>query len=256
MSSDLRCNSCGREIPPQHVNIAKDTASCPECGSLARPSDILREKSLGIDDVDFVRPPSGCYMLDSSPTQRIARVSTRSWHGIASSGLGVLLLYGLLVLVVSRLFFGDAEAPKLRREESGFLFDQFVMRAMFLAVIASMFFAGLHMTKLLAMSLGGRIDVEIGGGDGRIFTGVGPFGRSIPFDPARVKRVSVEQTRKSSEDSAAQFSVCIHRTHGLRLAFGEELSEERRAWLAFAIRKLLLDRPRQTAAPATAPLEA
>jgi hypothetical protein len=101
---------------------------------------------------------------------------------------------------------------------------------------------GLAMLCGFVMCLGGRTEVHLRDWQGEIFSGIGPIGRRRAFKTETVKDVRIEdkQWRDSDGDRRRSTEILIEMTEGKPLKFGSSLAEDRRQFMAAAIRNALL----------------
>jgi hypothetical protein len=103
---------------------------------------------------------------------------------------------------------------------------------------------GLAMISAFLMSLGGRSEVRMSGGDGVVFTGIGAMGWKNRFDTSGVKDVRIDDRhwRDSDGDRHRKTNVVIETASGKHIAFGSMFTEERRTFVAGAVRSSLTRR--------------
>ena len=101
---------------------------------------------------------------------------------------------------------------------------------------------GLVMIGAFLSCLGGKTEVRISNREGVVFTGIGSIGYKRRFDPADAAKVSISDTqwRDSDGDRRRQVHIFIDLRDGKRIKFGSSLSEERRKFVAAAVRKALM----------------
>ena len=101
---------------------------------------------------------------------------------------------------------------------------------------------GLTLLGAFLTSLAGRTEVALRHSEGTLFTGIGPIGWRKKFHRDEVKDVRLDQKRWVGENQSRQSEpfILVERIQGKPLRFGSQLTEERRNFLAAALRKTLL----------------
>jgi hypothetical protein len=100
---------------------------------------------------------------------------------------------------------------------------------------------GLVMIGAFLSCLAGRTEVRINNANGVVFTGIGALGYRRRFDATAVKdvRISDQQWRDSDGDRRRKTCMVIDTREGKQVKLGSMLTEERRKFLAGALRKVL-----------------
>jgi hypothetical protein len=100
---------------------------------------------------------------------------------------------------------------------------------------------GLVMIGAFLSSLGGRTEVRIGNTEGVVFTGIGTLGYRRRFDASAVKDVRIDDKQWRDSDGYRRRKACIviETREGKLVKFGSMLAEERRKFVAGAVRKVL-----------------
>jgi hypothetical protein len=100
---------------------------------------------------------------------------------------------------------------------------------------------GLVMIGAFLSALGGRTEVRIRNAEGVVFVGIGTLGYRRRFDASAVKDVRLDDKQWSDSDGRRQRkSYIIIETRERKLVkFGSLLTEERRKFVAGAVRKVL-----------------
>jgi len=95
---------------------------------------------------------------------------------------------------------------------------------------------GLVMIGALLITVMGRVEVRLRDEDGVVFLGCGPIGWRRRFNASDVRSISIGETtwRQNNQSKPVIVIDC-----GRKLRFGATLPEDRRAWMAAALRKLL-----------------
>ena len=239
------CPKCQRQIPIADLNVATDVALCRACDLVHRLSSLLETADLE-EGVDFTRPPAGAWYRHSGPVSVIG-ASHRSlgtaigllffclfWNGIVSV-FGFLALNSTLQLlgVPTPAWFPD---PKMNGSKMGvgITIGLWLFLTPFILI-------GLAMLAAFLSALGGRTEITITGGDGVLFTGIGPVGRRRHFQAKNVKTLRIEDRRwrDSDGDRRGTRQVVFEMEEGKPLKFGSGLSEERMKFVAAALHKEL-----------------
>jgi hypothetical protein len=90
-------------------------------------------------------------------------------------------------------------------------------------------------------ALGGRTEVRIRNAEGVVFVGIGTLGYRRRFDASAVKDVRLDDKQWSDSDGRRQRKsyIIIETREGKLVKFGSLLTEERRKFVAGAVRKVL-----------------
>lgn len=196
--------------------------------------------------VDLQNPPQGTwYATDTLCT--VIGASHRAWGkalgllGIALFWNGIVSVFVLVALSGTLNHFGVIApewfpAPKMNDQVMG------LGMLLFLWLFLTPFIViGSGMIIALVSTLGGRTEVRIQQGMGRVYVGVGSLGWTRRFDPAQVGRVEIGQRtwRNSDGDSGSQTEIHLELAGGKKLKFGSLLKEERQHFLVSALRQVL-----------------
>jgi len=100
---------------------------------------------------------------------------------------------------------------------------------------------GAAMLGAFVSTIAGRTEIQLRDREGIIFTGIGRLGRKRRFDLAEVGEVRVldESWCDSDGDRRQRSSVVIETKSSKEIRFGSMLTEERKKFLAGALRKIL-----------------
>lgn len=211
----LNCPTCKASIPAANINAATDVAVCHQCSEAFALSELVAAQDVP-PDFDIHDPPEGAWFHDEYPGWRIG-ASTRSWTACLLvpfvcvwSGFSLGGIYG------SQLVSGEFN-PVMS------LFGvPFVLGSLALGCVA-------------IMSICGRVDVIVADTDGRIFTGVGPFGWTRRFDWSEVTRIEEDASDCRSSGSTGYVISLAGKT---RLKCGSMVSDARRYYLLQGLRVL------------------
>lgn len=234
------CSHCRGVIPPEDVNVAADVAYCRACNQATPLSEILREGGEPRPGLD--QPPPGAWLVNEGQT-RVAGATNRSlgtaagalfgalfWNAIVSIFVGIALFGTLRRLGVPLPAWLPAAAGRAAPMGTGALVFLWLFLTPFIAI-------GCFLASTVISSLWGRTEVRIEAGAGTIFTGVGSLGWRRRFDPASIRRITIQEVH--GNNNARQEVIVLETATGKRLRFGSLLTDERRAFLAEATRQVL-----------------
>lgn len=240
------CPKCREVITGDDINVANDVAYCRACNLAHKLSALVHGTDLTAD-VDFHRPPAGItYHNDARGT--VVTATHRSL-GAAFGTLAIALFWNGIVSVFVLL----AVAGTLRHLHVSLPHwfptpdmnggPMSVGMTIFLWIFLTPFIVvGLVMIGAFLSSLGGRTEVRIHKADSLVFTGIGPLGYRRRFDAATVKEVRIDdqQWRDSDGDRQRKTAIVIETRTGKLIKFGTTLTEERRKFVAAAVRRALI----------------
>ena len=239
------CPKCHRPIPSDEINVANDVAYCRSCNLSHQLSNLTHRAELDAG-VDFNQPPPGTWRHNDGAGLVIG-ASHRSF-GAALGTLAVALFWNGIVSVfvlmatasTLQLFaFGLPEwfpAPKMGNVSMG------IGMTIFLWIFLTPFIViGLVMIGAFLSSLAGRTEVRVTNPEGSVFTGIGSVGWRRRFTVQEVKAVYIDEQRwrDSDGDRRHKVAIVIETRAGKLLKFGSSLKEERRKFVAAAVRKAL-----------------
>jgi hypothetical protein len=236
---DVVCPGCRGNIASEDVNMREGVAMCRGCSRLFKVSELAEDSELA--DVEVAQAPRGCEIQDDG-VQTTLVASHRSipgaigalffglfWNGIVSVFLLMNIASTLQHLGVSLPTWFPAPKMNGGSVPLGMTLFLWVFLTPFLLV------GGLVIVWFL-MSLGGKVEVRVRGGEGVIFTGIGAIGYRRRFDAGRVARVGLKHKR----DSEGATSSTILLSADQEITFGGNLPKERKRWLAAAARHVLM----------------
>lgn len=157
------------------------------------------------------------------------------WNGIVSIFVG-LAVASTLALFGAALP-GWLPKPIMNGSAMG------VGMTLFLWLFLSPFIAvGLVMIGAFLMCLGGKTEVRIRDWQGEIFTGIGSLGFRKKFNTQAVRNVRIEdkQWRDSDGDQRRSTQILIEMMEGKPIKFASGMTEERRQFVAAALRKAVV----------------
>jgi hypothetical protein len=243
MASAPTCPHCHQVIVADDINVAKDLAYCRRC-NLGHELSVLVGLGDEASKVDLHRPPAGTWYV-SDPSGMTAGASHRSW-GQALGLLAISLFWNGIVSVfvavalsgtLHHLGWGVPDwfpAPKMNGETMG------LGELTFLWLFLTPFIlVGTGLLVAFVSTLGGRTEVRVSGGTGKVVVGMGPLAWSRRFDPARIRSVSMapRKWRNQDGDARSQNEIVLEEDSGRKVRFGSLLKEERQHFLLAALRK-------------------
>ena len=100
---------------------------------------------------------------------------------------------------------------------------------------------GLLMIAAFLSALAGHTEVRINNAQGLVFIGIGRLGYRRRFDASGVKDVRIDDRQWRDSDGARRSKTCIiiETREGKLVKLGSMLTEERRKFVAGAVRKVL-----------------
>ena len=211
------CPRCSNLLAPDDINVAADTALCRKCGSAFSFSELLHYAR----EFNTVEPPSGV-SYEEAPGGFIVSATTRSW---AALFFVPFVLWFVLVL--------RGPFEELIREaefnQTHFLFIiPFVIGALGMLVSTLMWTIGV-------------VKLRRDGDDGAVFIGIGPLGWTRRFLWSKMVSVlETDTTYFTRGGRQTQRIVAINlagASSPRQIRFGAMLSEERRRYLIWILRK-------------------
>ena len=240
------CSKCRAVIRSEDVNVANDLAYCRACNLSYKLSELTTGAELA-DGVDLRLPPAGAtYRNDGAGTVVSAS------HRALGSAMGVLFFAlfwnGIVSVFVLLAISGTMHnlhinlpdwfpAPKMNGGDMG------VGMTLFLWIFLTPFITiGVVMMGAFLSCVAGRTEVRIHNAEGVVFTGIGSLGYRRRFDAGAVKDVRIDDRTWRDNGGARQRKTCIliETREGKLVKFGTILREDRRKFVASAVRKALL----------------
>jgi len=240
------CSKCRTAIPSEDVNVANDVAYCRACNISYQLSSLTVGAELDAG-VDLRNPPAGAwYRSDGSGT--LVGATHRSVGGALGALAFALFWNGIVSVFVTFAIAGTLRnlhltlpswfpAPNMNGSPMG------VGMTLFLWLFLTPFIViGLVMIGAFLSSLGGRTEVRIHNAEGVVFSGIGPLGFRKRFDARAVKEVRIEDKSWRDNDGGRQrkTNIVIETREGKLIRLGSMLREDRRKFLASALRKALV----------------
>jgi hypothetical protein len=237
------CSNCGKTIPPDDVNVARDVAFCRAC-NLAYPLSSLAS-GLALDaKVDLHQPPPGCWHRRTGMGS-LAGASHRSL-GMALPLLGVALFWNGIVSVFVLLAVSSTlhllnvpmpewfPAPRMNDEAMG------TGMTIFLWIFLTPFIViGLGMIGGFLSCLAGKTEVSVDRGVVRIATGIGPVRWNRRFQASDLREIRMEETRRNGNNGGQKKEIIAELKSGRLVRFGSMLRDERRRFLAAAADEII-----------------
>jgi len=218
----LQCPKCRRELPPDDVDVVKETAFCRACQRAFATSP-----DAPMDDVDLSHPPEGL-AVRAMPNGFVLSARSRnydSWHLI----LVVPCLPLAAMFLLKAGFLADDHLP----------FPGFRFLLVFLLVVVA-----LGAVAGYLYGFWGRVVLAVNGHEGAVFTGFGRLGRTRRFDLRQVTRVRetvwLTSCRAGTPGSPGSMGYYIVVLEGPRpIEFGMYLATPHRRYMMAALRRQL-----------------
>ncbi len=238
---DPICPNCGKTIPVDDMNVARDIALCRSCNQVHSLSELVDNHALD-PKVDLHRPPKGCWHRPSGMGEAVG-ASHRSllmalpllgvalfWNGIVSVFvlLAVAATLHLLNVNVPEWF----PAPKMNGKTMG------TGMTIFLWIFLTPFIViGAGMIGGFLSCIAGKTVVRVERGRVGIATGIGPLCWTRRFDASDLKKIRIVETRNDNGSDSKE--IVAELKSGRSLKFGSMLRDERRRFLASAAEKII-----------------
>lgn len=215
----IHCPSCGRLLPAAQLNLATDVALCANCDEAFSISTMVAAGQ-GAEDFDIDQPPRGASF----------ERTMNGWRMGASTRSPIAFFLVPFMCIWSGFSLGAAYGSQII--EGRFELVPTLVGIPFL--LATLLFC-----SFAAMTVCGKIVVSTDGNDGRIYTGVGPFGWTRRFDWSAISAVTETIPRFHYPGNNG---VTIALAGQSQVCFGSMLSDARRYYLLNALRKQLANR--------------
>ncbi len=244
---------CGQDIPIADINVGEGVALCRGCGKLSRLMDLATplEDAAAIEAAN-APPPKGC-RIDDFGGQAVLVASARSlttagpllffaafWNSIVSVFVLIATagLWTNLVGPIPAWFPAPSATNGPGGSNNSIGIGMPLGMALFLCVFLIPFVAiGLGVLCAALVAMAGRVVVRLRGPEGVVFTGIGPIGWRRRFDASRVKAVKFVES--AAERNGQRRKLIGIETEQRTIKFGSVLTDQRRAWLAGALKKVL-----------------
>ena len=236
------CPKCRGPIAAEDMNVAADVAFCRRCNIAGKISELAQ--GTGIDpNLDLARPPKGAWQRALGMATVIG-ATHRSlggavglfaiagfWNGIVSIFVALALSSTLALIGLDRP--GWFPKPIMNGGAMG------VGITIFLWLFLTPFIViGLAIIGAFFSCLGGKTEVRIRDWQGEVFSGIGRLGFKKKFNTEAVKEVRIQDKRwrDSDGDQRRSTHILIELMHGKPIKFGSSLTDERRQFVAAALR--------------------
>lgn len=236
------CPKCHGVIASADVNVANDIAFCRNC-NVSYSLSALSTGAIVDENVDVSRPPAGAWFNRMGPGL-VTGATHRSpgqafgllffclfWNGIVSVFVGLAFAATLHHLGVAvPHWFPNAKGTNLP-----------VPMTIFLWLFLTPFIAiGALLLGTFLSCLAGRTEVNIEGGEGTIFTGIGALGSRKRFSVSSVKDVRIEQKTWQSNNGQQRRAQIVIDADPKPIYLGSMLNDSRRAFLAGVLKRELV----------------
>lgn len=254
----VTCAECQREVPADDVNVAADTAYCRGCGTLTKLSELVGASSGGglinepndeLGQIDTSDIPRGCSSRNDG-RRHIVQVKRGAGLGTIATTFGFMAFWNgitsvfVVIAFVSTMGHLGVELPvwfPTPEMDDGPMSPG--MTAFLWLFLTPFILIGTCMFGAFIYALLGKIAVTVEGGDGSVFTGVGPVGWRRRFKLEDVTGVTLGKT-SWQKNGQSQPTLEIATRGGGQIRFGSTLTAQRRAWMGAELRRLFEDTPR------------
>jgi len=239
------CPRCRMAIPDSDANDVTAIAFCRNC-NLSYALRDLKPAADAVPSANLDSPPPGAWYHDDGHQKRIG-ATCRAPSRAFSAGLvalpwcaAVLLLIG--VALVSTLVSFGVRTPAwipVQMHEIGAKSGGCMVVIMWLFALV---FALLGLGKLWNFFLlcGGSVEIVMADAVGGVTTSVCGVGRRKPFNPSRVKSVSIEQVAFSRKGKRYHRPIIVLKPEdGPAIRFGLPLREDRLEFVVAALNQAL-----------------
>jgi hypothetical protein len=239
------CSRCGKAIPSEDINVANDVAYCRACNLSHQLSALTQGTELDAG-IDLSHPPAGAWH-HSDGTGVVIGATHRSlgtaigllafslfWNGIVSVFVLVAIAGTLRNLGVRVPDWFPAPVMNGSPMSVGMTIFLWIFLTPFILI-------GLAMIGAFLSCLAGQTEVRISNAEGVVFTGIGTLGYRRRFDASAVKDVRLDDKQWRDSDGGRQRKtyIVIETREGKLVKLGSMLTEERRKYVAGAVRKVL-----------------
>ncbi len=231
--------------PPADINVVTDVAYCRNCNIAYSLAELTNGSELEAG-VNLENPPPGAwYRRDTLET--VIGATNRSagpafgilcfalfWNGITSIFVTIAISQTLQILNIPVPPWFPAPHMNNGPTGVGMILFQWLFLTPFMLI-------GLGMVAMLLSYVAGRTEIKIGSTEGIAFTGVGPLGLRKRFDLREVQQIRVDDRQWMDNDGHRQrkVAIVIETKAGKLIKFGSLLREDRRKFVAGALRKTI-----------------
>lgn len=207
------CPACRSMIATDDINVSTDLALCRSCGKSFRFSEIVGELAAAGPDLNV--PPAGAW-YQPLPDGFTVGATTRTWQAAfiipftcVWSGFSMSGIYG-------------SQFAKGHFDLGSSLFG------------LPFIFGTCMLLSMCALYTAGKVVVTLRSGRLSIFTGVGPVGWTRSYSWTEFKTVREELS--SGVFNTNRRGKCVYLEGSRRVGFGSLLSDDRRYFVASALR--------------------
>ncbi|HEV8491512.1 MAG TPA: hypothetical protein VGR76_04545 [Candidatus Angelobacter sp.] len=242
-STTPTCPKCKGTIPSQDINVSNDIAFCRNCDASYSLSSLTFGPPPLDEKVDVNQPPAGAWFRQSG-NSAVLGATHRSLPQAAGLLFMCLFWNGLVSFFASMALASTIKnlglplpawfpIPKGGLMHGGMTVFMWLFLTPFILV-------GLGMLSGLLNCLAGRTEIGIQGDRGVLFTGIGRLGRRKRFSISEVKDVRIEaRPWRDNNGAPHRSSQIVIQTHQKPITFGTTLTDERRRFVAAALKKLV-----------------
>lgn len=222
------CPDCKAAIPVEEINVAKDVAFCRACNKAFALSSLVHGAVVPVG-VDFATPPPGAWYWDNG-VEVVIGATTKSL------GTGIFFLFFTTfwnsitwTFVIGALggFFKNAPSQGSGSGSSNQP-PEFILLFMVPFVLV-----GIATAIAAGFCFIGRVETRLRGTEGTAFVGIGTLGWRKQFNASEVTDVTIDAATWQ-QNNRVVYQIVLR---GPDIRFGGGLSEERRKFVAAALRR-------------------
>jgi hypothetical protein len=240
-----KCPRCGKIIPAEDINVAKDVALCRSCNHVSALSSLVSGFALD-PDVDLHQPPPGCWHRVTG-LGSVVGATHRSlgkalgllaislfWNGIVSIFVLVAISSTLQLLHVTVPDWFPAPKMNGGTMSTGMTIFLWLFLTPFILI-------GSAMIGGFLSCVAGHSEVRVERGEVAVSTGIGPIAWNRRFAASELKEIRIEEGMSRDSDGGTQRKVLIvaELQSGRLVKFGSALREDRLRFLAAVADKLI-----------------
>lgn len=213
----ILCPTCNNPVLPADLNIATDVAFCRACNKTIAVSDVVRGFTKQSAVVDQTAPTSGTWFHDDGVETRIG-ASTRS---------PIAFFVVPFAAIWSGFSLGMFYGTQISSGKFNLMFSLFGIP--FLIGSAAIWSVAL-------MLIAGKTEVRIRFGEGAVFSGIGPIGRTRRFAVSEISAIREDWSGLRTNRKPRKMIIL---EGARRIALGTMLNEPRRYFLLRSLRSVL-----------------
>jgi hypothetical protein len=225
----ITCPNCRAKVAADDINVSTDVALCRSCGNTFHVSEVLGgTSSILASLISSVVPPSGPVDLNSPPAG--------AWYTPLADGFRA----GATTRSAAALFLVPFTCVWAGGSMFGIYGTQIIKGhfSLFPSLFGIPFLLGsCLLVSLCAMTVLGKVTVSVHGDRLSVFTGVGPLGITRTANLSEFKTVREDFGYGSMNTNRASRVIRLEGANSL--AFGSGLSNERRYFIAGALKTAL-----------------